>query len=70
MDADTRRELDIMWKHGIEKTSQEIRDMREEVRRELKTITSNISGTRKLVITAILTGVPAWVGLYLSYTKK
>lgn len=70
MDTDARRELDIVWEHGIGPLREDIKTMRTEVREDLKGISNAISSTRKLVITTLVTAVPAWIGLYLSISRK
>lgn len=70
VDGDAKRELDIVWKHGIGPLREDIKSMRTEVREDLRNISSSISVTRRLVITTLVTAVPAWIGVLVSIYRK
>lgn len=66
MDSETRRELDLMWKHGVEAVRDDVGKMRTEFREELKEVVKNMASTRRWIVGLVIMGVPSWIALYLS----
>ena len=67
MDEETKRELDLMWKHGVEDVRSEIRATRVDLKTEIKELSNNIASARKLVITLIVTAVPTWIAALIAF---
>lgn len=73
MDEEIKRELDLMWKHGIEETRDDVKELKEEmkstrrdVKQDMKELTSSIASMRRLILSLIVTGVPAWLGVIIT----
>lgn len=66
MDSETKRELDLMWEHGVKAVREDVGKMRAEFREELKEVVKNMASTRRWIVGLVIMGVPSWIALYLS----
>ena len=67
MDPDTERELNLMWKHGVEEVRKDMREWRNEMKAEIGDLKKTLTEGKRLVVTLLASSVPLWIAALVSW---
>jgi hypothetical protein len=70
----SQRDVDLLWQEGVRPLREQItgvagdiKSLRESVKTDLKGLADNMSSVRRLIVTIIVTSVPAYVSAIVAF---
>ena len=70
----SQRDVDLLWKEGVRPLREQItgvagdiKSLRESVKTDFKELQANMSSVRRLIVTIIVTSIPAYVSAIVAF---